>query len=65
MYEEVDSSPISQLEAKVINVVSEVQVCEKTLSDKEAKYLQDGGSKLGRFSDLSMSKSDVRCISHA
>ena len=49
MYEELDSSPLSELEAEVSNVVSEIQVCEHALSDKEAEYLQVRGSKLGRF----------------
>ena len=49
VYEELDSSPISQLGAEVSNVVSEIQVCEQALSDKEAEYLQVRGSKLGRF----------------
>ena len=43
------SSPISQLEAEVSNIVSEIQVCEKALSDKEVDYLQVNSSKLGRF----------------
>ena len=30
-------------------MVSENQVCEQALSDKEAEYLQVRGSKLGRF----------------
>ena len=49
MYEELDSSPISQLETEVSNVVLEIQVCEHALSDKEAEDLQVRGSKLGRF----------------
>ena len=49
IYEEISGSPISQLEEEVSNVVSEIQVCEQSLSDKEAEYLQVRESKLGRF----------------
>ena len=49
VYEELGSSPTSQLEAEVSKVVSEIQICEQALSDKEVEYLQARGSKLGRF----------------
>ena len=49
VYEELDSCPISQLETEVSSVVSEIQVCEQALSDKEAEYLQVRDSKLVRF----------------
>ena len=48
VYEELSGNPISQLEEEVSNVVSEIQVCEQSLSDKEAEYLQVRESKLGR-----------------
>ena len=38
VYEELDSSPLSQLEAEVSNAVSEIQDCEQALTDKEAEY---------------------------
>ena len=37
-YEELDSTPLSELEAEVSNIVSEIQVCEQALTDKEAEY---------------------------
>ena len=40
VYEELGSSPISQLEADVSKVVSVIQICEQALSDKEVKYLK-------------------------
>ena len=49
VFEKLGSYPISQLEAEVNNVVSEIQVCEQTLSDKEVEYEQVSASKLGRF----------------
>ena len=47
--EELVNSPISQLEKEVNNVVSEIQVCEQALSEKEVEYLQVRSSKLGRI----------------
>ena len=49
VYEELSGNPISQLEEEVSNIVSEIQVCEQSLSDTEAEYLQVRESKLGRF----------------
>ena len=38
-----------ELELEVRNCVTEIQVCDVGLSDKEASYLQVQKSKLGRF----------------
>ena len=38
-----------ELEAEVRNCVTEIQVCDPGLSDKEASYLQVQRSKFGRF----------------
>ena len=49
VYEELDKDPTAELELEVRNCVTEIQVCDVGLSDKEASYLQVQRSKLGRF----------------
>ena len=40
VYEELDKDPTAELELEVRNCVTEIQVCDVGLSDKEASYLQ-------------------------
>ena len=49
VYEALDRDPTVELEAEVMNCVTEIQVCDPGLLDKEASYLQVQRSKVGRF----------------